>query len=89
MNDILPYAILFGVNRHWIELYDETIKELPHWYRGDIKNITAIEINIQIKSIYQESSGGVYSSTHSSSGGNSSSGSYSGGGAGGGGGGSW
>ena len=92
MEDILPYAILFGLNKHWIKLNNEIVKSKYSWYDGELDNLSLIstQLYIQTKPIISSSSGSsFYSSSSSSYSSSSSGGSYSGGGGGGGGGGSW
>ena len=74
----LPYAVLFGITKHWLELFDELDIAHPTWYHGSLHNISSLSSSMQSASTPPASSGG-------SSGG----GGYSGGGGGGGGGGSW
>ncbi|MEA2029174.1 MAG: DUF2207 domain-containing protein [Campylobacterota bacterium] len=91
MDRVLPYATLFGLNDHWIELSDEILVDKNHdWYSGNMMAIALIstQLSAQTTPTYS-SSGSSYSSSYSGGGGYSGGGSYSGGGGGGGGGGSW
>ncbi|MCR4953075.1 MAG: DUF2207 domain-containing protein [Treponema sp.] len=90
--DVLPYAIVFGLEDEWIKRFkDITVKE-PAWYSGNVSSINSFttthlvnslgkRINSQVKAVrsQSESSGGSGSRFHG----------HSGGGGGGGGGGSW
>jgi len=91
MDRVLPYATLFGLNDHWIELSDEILVDKRHdWYSGDMMAIALISTHLSAQTTpTYSSSGSSYSSSYSGGGGYSGGGSYSGGGGGGGGGGSW
>lgn len=94
MDRLLPYATLFDLTDHWIELSSEVLKENyhPSWYDGtNIATIVTIAstLNAQTQPIYSSSSSSSSYSSSYSGGGFSGGGSYSGGGGGGGGGGSW
>jgi uncharacterized membrane protein len=80
LEKLLPYAMLFGVTNHWIELFNKLGVTTPTWYVGDIYSLESFD-----SAFYQASS---YTNT-SSSGGFAGGGGFSGGGVGGGGGGSW
>ena len=43
LDKLLPYALLFGLNKHWLQLYQELDTPLPQWYEGDINNFTTID----------------------------------------------
>ena len=88
---LLPYAILFGLEKKWIKEFEDIYTEQPDWYRGDI---SAFDVHMLMHSISSVNrgittpafqSGGGFSSGGSGFGG----GGFSGGGGGGGGGGSW
>ncbi len=94
---LLPYAIIFGLERKWANEFKDIYKEPPSWYEGDISTFNAytlansvsnIEQNIQNRTRAANSAGG-FSSSHGGSGGSGFSGGSSGGGFGGGGGSSW
>ncbi len=70
----LPYALLFGLNKHWIELFDKLNVPHPTWYHGSLHNITYLSSAIDKAS----------SQPPSNEGGSSGGGGFSGGG-----GGSW
>jgi len=94
---LLPYAIIFGLEKKWSEEFKEIYQEPPTWYQGDISafnsyllvsSISNISRNVKSKSVPPNSAGGVRSS-HGGSGGSGFGGGSSGGGFGGGGGSSW
>ena len=82
LNKLLPYAMLFGLNKHWLKLYKELNTPLPEWYEGDINTFDAIDFDVNHYEA-PASSSSIDSSDFGSFGG------FSGGGVGGGGGGSW
>lgn len=83
--EFLPYAIAFGVEKEWAEVFKDIALPNPDWYQGNTgTTFSAVALTNDLSafsSSFAESSG---SSTSASGGGG-----YSGGGAGGGGGGSW
>ena len=83
LNKLLPYAVLFGANKHWLELYKELDTPLPTWYDGDLSTFDSIDFNVGHYTPETSSSSSIGSSDFGSFGG------FSGGGVGGGGGGSW
>lgn len=94
---LLPYAIIFGLEKKWAKQFEDIYKEPPSWYEGDmstfnsyllVNSISNINRNVQSKSVDPTTSRG-FSSSHGGSGGSGFSGGSSGGGFGGGGGGSW
>ena len=82
LNKLLPYAMLFGLNKHWLKLYKELNTPLPDWYEGDINTFDSIDFDVNHYEA-PASSSSIDSSDFGSFGG------FSGGGVGGGGGGSW
>ncbi len=96
---LLPYAIIFGLEKKWAEEFKELYKDTqPSWYKGDYNTFTPYLMTRSISSLsrgvkaantkaYGSSSG--YRSSGWSSGGSGFSGGSSGGGGGGSGGGSW
>ncbi len=82
LDKLLPYAILFGLNKHWLELYQELNADLPTWYEGDISMFDRVDFDV---TPYDPtpSTPSIDSSDFGSFGG------FSGGGVGGGGGDSW
>ncbi len=94
---LLPYAIIFGLEKKWAKEFEDIYNEPPSWYQGDMNtfnsylltnSISNISKNVQSKSVAPNSAGG-FSSSHGASGGSGFSGGSSGGGFGGGGGSSW
>jgi uncharacterized membrane protein YgcG len=77
---LLPYAILFGLEKSWTEQFGSVLSENPVWYQGNINAFTAGSFVSSISS---------FSAGSSSSIGSGFSGGSSGGGGGGGGGGGW
>jgi len=75
----LPYAVLFGLNKHWLSFYEALDVSQPNWYYGDIHHMNT----------FHESVLSQTTPPPSESGGFSGGGSFSGGGGGGGGVGSW
>ncbi len=75
----LPYAVLFGHNRHWIKFYDIWDVPQPVWYYGDIHRMNDFAHAVESQ----------MSPPASESGGFSGGGGFAGGGGGGGGVGSW
>ncbi len=75
----LPYAVLFGHNKHWINFYDVLDVPQPVWYDGDMRHINDFTHAVESQ----------MSPPASESGGFSGGGSFAGGGGGGGGVGSW
>lgn len=82
--EYLPYAVAFGVEKEWAEVFKDIDIGSPGWYQGDDNSFNAVSL---INNIGAFSS--VFTGTTSSSSSGSSGGGFSGGGAGGGGGSSW
>ena len=79
----LPYAMVFGMTKHWLAFYDLAHVAHPSWYHdNDINSLDSLSDSLAsvADTVSDSSSGG---------GGSSGGGSSSGGGGGGGGGGSW
>ena len=83
---LLPYAMLFGLEKDWAKQFKDLYAQPPDWYHG---NVAAFNIGYLSGSLgdFSQSSGQVFSSPSSSSGSGFSGG--AGGGGGGGGGGGW
>ncbi len=75
----LPYAVLFGVSKHWLKLYNELSVDQPVWYYGDIGHMDSFSRSLQSQAMPQVSESGGFSGG----------GGFAGGGGGGGGVGSW
>lgn len=95
---LLPYAIIFGLEKKWAKEFEDLYKQPPSWYEGNFQtfntymltnSISRIGSNVQSKSIAPTNSSGGFSSSHGGSGGSGFSGGSSGGGFGGGGTSSW
>ncbi len=82
LDKTLPYAILFGYTKKWVNLYQELHLATPIWYQGNNIN----HLNNLTNTIHSAT---TLPNSASSSGGYSGGGSSSGGGGGGGGGDSW
>lgn len=89
LDKLLPYAILFGLNKHWLKLYEEMNVDLPDWYAGDINTFgTDLDFGVtDFDTSSISSSPSINSGDFSDFGGGF--GDFSGGGFGGGGGGDW
>lgn len=94
---LLPYAIIFGLEKKWMKEFEDIYIQQPDWYQGDISafntyvlinSISNISSNVHSKSVASNSSAG-FRSSGGASGGSGFGGGSSGGGFGGGGGGSW
>ena len=94
---LLPYAMIFGLEKKWAKEFEDLYTTPPDWYVGDMNTFnTYMMINsfnrmnsvIQNKSVQPGSRGG-FRVSGGASGGSGFSGGSSGGGFGGGGGGSW
>lgn len=85
--EYLPYAIAFGVEKEWAEVFKDIQLTAPSWYsapQGSTFNAVVFTSNIDsFATAFASSTGPTYSSSGSGGGGSS------GGGGGGGGGGSW
>lgn len=94
---LLPYAIIFGLERKWAGKFKDLYKEPPNWYEGNMtafntyvlaSSFTRMNRNVKARSVAPNSAGG-FRSSHGAGGGSGFSGGMSGGGFGGGGGSSW
>ena len=79
LDTLLPYAVLFDLNTHWLKFYQETHTDYPVWYNGSPEYFGDLTSAMQ----------SAATAPTSESGGTSRGGGFSGGGFGGGGGGSW
>ncbi len=95
---LLPYAMIFGLEKKWAKEFEDIYTQQPEWYSGDMTNFNAyllanslgtISKNVQAYSTPPRTSSSGFSSSHGASGGSGFSGGSSGGGFGGSGGGSW
>ena len=85
LDALLPYAVMFGLNKHWIKLYYELNTQLPTWYEGDWDSFGGLDFDLGEESNSNSSDFGPYISSDDFD----SFGGFSGGGIGGGGGSSW
>ncbi|MEZ4199999.1 MAG: DUF2207 domain-containing protein [Candidatus Paceibacterota bacterium] len=83
--EYLPYAVAFGVEKEWADVFKDIQIASPDWYEGNTTTFSAVALSRDIGAF----SSSFTASTSSPSGSGSSGGGFSGGGAGGGGGGSW
>ena len=86
--EYLPYAVAFGVEKEWAEVFKDMEIKTPDWYEGPSSSFSAFNISKEMSSFAtaaNAASGSGYTSSSSAS----SGGGFSGGGGGGGGGGSW
>ena len=81
--ELLPYAMLFHLEKEWAEQFNDIYKNPPDWYVGNYTTINAIMLTTSLHDFSSTTSSTFTSVTGSSGGG------FSGGGGGGGGGGSW
>jgi len=81
--ELLPYAIIFGLEKQWAEEFKDVYKNPPSWYDGNFATFSVIGLTHDLGSF---SDTAISASVSSSSGG---AGGFAGGGGGGGGGGSW
>ena len=88
---LLPYAMVFGVEREWAEQFKDIYNEQPDWYQDSTgQAFSSVVLADSLSSFGDTASSAVSSSPSSAgSGGSGFSGGGSGGGFGGGGGGSW
>lgn len=90
LDKLLPYAMLFGLNKHWLKLYQELQTPLPTWYNGDIDTFSYLDFEPTSFDPNSNSFDGFTPNSASiDSGDFSDFGGFSGGGFGGGGGDSW
>ncbi len=81
LEKLMPYAMLFGMVKHWLELYENLGVSQPDWFEGSYVLLNDFGTTFV--------SSATPPANTSSSGGYSGGGGFSGGGGGGGGGGSW
>ena len=48
LDKMLPYAVLFGLNEHWLNLYKELETPLPDWYMGDYATFSNLDFEPSI-----------------------------------------
>lgn len=86
--ELLPYAILFGLEKQWAKQFEDIYKEAPDWYRGNVGTFSAVYFASSMGSLSSVSANAFTAPSSSSSSGMGGGG-FSGGGGGGGGGGGW
>lgn len=86
---LLPYAMVFKIEKKWAEKFKDIYKEAPNWYAGGNWNTFNTVYFMNSLSSATNSMSSSFTSTPRSSGSGFSGGGFSGGGGGGGGGGSW
>ncbi len=42
---ILPYAVLFELNSHWLKLYKALEAKTPYWFKGSLNSFSSIEFS--------------------------------------------
>lgn len=80
--ELLPYAIIFGLEKEWAEEFKDIYKNAPDWYDGNMATFSVVYLANDLNSFSNAAISAAISSSASSAGG-------VGGGGGGGGGGSW
>ncbi|MBI4139110.1 DUF2207 domain-containing protein [Candidatus Uhrbacteria bacterium] len=87
---LLPYAIVFGVEKKWAEQFASLHVPPPDWAEGALSSMGAAAFASELGHLHSDATSSAYAAPSSSgSGGSGFSGGGSGGGGGGGGGGSW
>lgn len=86
---LLPYAIVFGVEKQWAQEFKDIYKQPPEWYAGNYNTFNAIYLSSALTSSFGESMNTAFAAPSSSGSSGFSGGGFSGGGGGGGGGGGW
>lgn len=84
---LLPYAMLFGLEKSWTEQFKDLYAQSPNWYSGNIHTFNTVYLASSLSNFSSASSMSFSPPSSSSSGGFSGGG--AGGGGGGGGGGGW
>ncbi len=88
--DLLPYAIVFGVENKWAAQFASMNIPPPDWATGNVSSMNAVMLASSLNTMHSTASAAAFSPPSSAgSGGSGFSGGGSGGGGGGGGGGSW
>lgn len=86
---LLPYAMLFGLEKDWAKEFEDIYNQPPDWYQGNYRNFNAAYLASSLNSFSANSTSSFSPPSSSGSSGFSSGGGFSGGGGGGGGGGGW
>lgn len=86
--DLLPYAILFGLEKDWAKQFNNLYTQPPTWYDGNINTFNAVYLASALGSM-NSATNSAFTAPSSSSSSGFGGGGFSGGGGGGGGGGGW
>ena len=86
--DLLPYAILFGLEKEWAKQFKDLYKQPPEWYSGNTSTFNAIYLANALHG-FSVANSATFSAPSSSGSSGFGGGGFSGGGGGGGGGGGW
>lgn len=86
--ELLPYAMLFGLEKEWAEQFSNLYTQPPGWYSGNMSTFNAIYL-ANAMSGFNSASNNVFTAPSSSGSSGFGGGGFSGGGGGGGGGGGW
>lgn len=86
--NLLPYAILFGLEKEWAKQFKDLYKQPPEWYSGNTSTFNAIYLANALHG-FSVANSATFSAPSSSGSSGFGGGGFSGGGGGGGGGGGW
>lgn len=86
---LLPYAMIFKLEKKWAKEFENIYQVPPTWYAGDMRSFNTVYLVSSINSSVNATVSSAYAATRSSGGSGFGGGGFSGGGGGGGGGGSW
>ena len=87
--NLLPYAMIFGLEKDWAKQFDGVYDRPPDWLRGNTTNFNSLYLATTVSDFSSASSTSFTPPTSSSTSGFSGGGGFSGGDGGGGGGGGW
>jgi uncharacterized membrane protein len=87
--ELLPYAIVMGVEKQWAEQFKDIYKQPPDWYSGNINSFNAGYLIGSLNGGFAQAVNTSFSAPSSSGSSGFGGGGFSGGGGGGGGGGGW
>lgn len=86
--DLLPYAMIFGLEKEWAGQFKDLYTQPPNWYSGNMSTFNAVYLANSISS-FSSANSNVFTAPSSSGSSGFGGGGFSGGGGGGGGGGGW
>lgn len=86
--DLLPYAMLFGLEKDWAKQFNDLYSQPPGWYSGNMNTFNAIYLTNSLSG-FSTANNTAFSAPSSSGSSGFGGGGFSGGGGGGGGGGGW